>query len=93
MLKNLTITVAALCAIAVAAPAGASEIHVKTTGKTVAQINADVAVAANTVCKRDFSDLRMPAATFKACYAASLQDAQVQVRQLAQSEGQKLAQR
>ncbi len=93
MLKHLTIAAAALCAIAIAAPAGASEIHVKTAGKTVAQINAEVAIAASTVCKRDTSDYRMPTVTFKACYRESLQDAQGQVQQLAQTEGRKLAQR
>lgn len=83
----------AVAAFAMSAPANASEIRVATHGKSVAQLDTEIANAATVVCKRDSADDIMPSHARKACYRVSVQTAKVQLQQFAATEGKKLAQR
>ena len=87
------IAIVAVAAFALSAPANASEIRVSTSGKSVAQLDTEIANAARTVCKRDSDADIMAAHARKACYRVSVQAAKVQLQQFAAAEGQKLAQR
>lgn len=87
------IAIAAVAAFALSAPANASEIRVATQGKSVAQLDTEIAKAAATVCKADAVDDIMAAHVRKACYRVSVQTAKVQLQQFAAAEGQKLAAR
>lgn len=91
MIKSFALT--AFAVVAIAAPASASEIRVATAGKTVAQLNSEVAVAAHDVCKRDTASDPMSMQSRKACIRVSLLAAQRQVEQYAAAEGRQLAQR
>jgi hypothetical protein len=84
------ITVAALAAFAVAAPASASEIRIPTAGKSIAQLDAEIKVAARTVCERDTAGV---VNAYDTCFRASLKVAKQQLQQFAAADGQKLAQR
>ena len=88
-----TIALTAVAAFAIVAPANASDIRVPTAGKTVVQLNSEVAVAARDVCKRDTAAEVMSMQARKACIRVSLQAAQRQVEQYAAAEGRQLAQR
>lgn len=87
------IALVAVAAFAISAPANASEIRVATSGKSVAQLDTEIANAARTVCKRDSAADIMAAHARKACYRVSVLAAKVQLQQFAANEGQKLAQR
>lgn len=89
MIKSAAL--AALAVFAIAAPASASEIRVSVAGKSVAQLNAEIDVAARTVCKRDTAGTAMFATAFRSCYRASLADAKGQLRQYAQAAGMQVA--
>ncbi len=91
MFKSFALTAVAVAAIA--APASASEIRVATAGKSVTQLNGEVAVAAHDVCKRDTAADVMSMQSRKACIRVSLQAAQRQVDQYAAAEGRQLARR
>lgn len=82
-------TVAAVAAFAIAAPASASEIRIPVAGKSVAQLDAEIAAAARRVCKADTYDKH----AYVACYRVSLQNAKAQLSQMAAAEGQQFAQR
>jgi hypothetical protein len=85
------VTVAALAAFAVAAPASASEIRISTAGKTIAQLDVEITAAARTVCERDtVADVR---SAYDTCLRVSLSAAKQQLQQFAAANGQKLAQR
>jgi len=83
-------TLAAVAAFAIAAPASASEIRIPTAGKTAAQLATEIDVAAQTVCHADTGGRRR---AYESCLRESLQDARAQLRQIAARDGQKLAQR
>lgn len=83
----------AVAAFAMSAPANASEIRVPTAGKSVAQLDTEIATAAQTVCARDSRDDHMAAHARKACYRVSVNAAKVQLQQFAATEGRKLAAR
>lgn len=87
------IALVAIASFALTAPANASEIRVATKGKSVVQLDAEIAKAATTVCKADSADDVMAAYARKACYRVSVQAAKVQLQQFAATEGQKLAAR
>jgi hypothetical protein len=82
-------TVAALAAFAIAAPASASEIRIPIAGKTAMQLDAEIQTAAQTVCKADTAGRR----EYEGCLQESLRGARAQLRQFATNDGQKLAQR
>jgi hypothetical protein len=88
-----TIALTAVAAFAVATSAGASEIRVATAGKSVSQLNSEVAQAAHVVCKRDTAADPLSMQARKACYRVSLQAARQQVEQFAAADGRQLAQR
>jgi hypothetical protein len=87
------IALVAIAAFAMSAPANASEIRVATHGKSVAQLDTEIASAAKVVCKRDNDNDIMAAHARKSCYRVSFKAAKVQLQQFAAAEGQKLATR
>jgi hypothetical protein len=88
-----SIAIVAIAAFALSTSANASEIRVPTKGKSVAQLDTEIATAAKTVCKADSAGDIMAAHARKACYRVSVQTAKVQLQQFAAAEGQKLAAR
>jgi hypothetical protein len=75
------VTMAALAAFAVSAPANASEIRISTAGKTIAQLDAEITAAARTVCERDtVADVR---SAYDTCLRVSLSAAKQQLQQFA----------
>jgi hypothetical protein len=91
MIKLMTL--AAVAAIAVAAPASASEIRVSLTGKSAEQINTEIRVAAHTVCMRDTASDPLFHSAYGSCVRATLKAAKDKLQDLAAADGEKLAQR
>lgn len=82
---------ATVAALAIAAPASASEIRLPIAGKTVAQLDTEIVAAARTVCKRDIAASVIYRSAYKSCLRASVADAKAQLRQLAQAPGMQVA--
>lgn len=83
-------SVAAIAALAIAAPASASEIRIPTAGKTTAQLDVEINAAARTVCKADTHGQKY---VYELCLRDSLHHAKAQLREFAAQQGQQLAQR
>jgi hypothetical protein len=69
------VTVAALAAFAFAAPASAAEVRVSLTGKSPAQIEADIAQAARSVCLRETAYETLVQDAYGRCVKATVKSA------------------
>jgi hypothetical protein len=66
------LTLAAVAALAVTAPASAKSIRVATAGKSVEQVQADVARAARSLCARESIGASFPFDMQRACVKATV---------------------
>lgn len=79
MIRIAVLTAAAV--VAFAAPASATEIRVSLSGKSAAQIDADVARAARTVCLKATAGETLVGDAYSRCFRATLKTAQAQLAQ------------
>jgi hypothetical protein len=75
------VTLAAIAAFA-AAPASAHEVRVALTGKSAAQIDADISQAARTVCLRATAQETLVQNAYGRCMKATLKVAQAKLAQV-----------
>jgi hypothetical protein len=78
----MTIRILAVAAVAglIAVPAAAQTIRVSTTGKTTAEIQADIRAAAHEVCWANYAAMPMPLEAYGACVSAQVRSAKAQLR-------------
>lgn len=90
-----TLTLAAAAALLVAAPASAQSMRVAVTGKSPAQLHADITAAAAKVCRLASIGASFPRELYADCYKASVEKAVAKLGDpaLANIAGIKLAQR
>lgn len=93
MIRTLTLIVTA--AALLAGSASAQTLRVQTAGKSVAQLNADIAKAAKSVCSLAAVGATFPREMYASCYKAAVKDAVAQANDpaLAAAAGIKLASR
>lgn len=74
MIRTLVLAVSAAAMFA-AAPAGAAEIRIKTTGKAPTELRAEIAKAARSVCWQDARGDTMVNYVYTSCVRASINQA------------------
>ncbi|WP_165191720.1 hypothetical protein [Caulobacter soli] len=74
MIRTFMLTAAAVALFA-AAPAGAAEVRIKTTGKAPAELRAEIVKAASAVCWQDVRGDTLASYTYAPCVRASVNDA------------------
>ena len=74
MIRTIVLAASAVALFA-AAPAGASEIRIKTAGKAPAELRAEIVKAASTVCWQDIRGEALAGYLYPACIRASVNDA------------------
>jgi len=81
MTRFLTIAAAALLGAGlIAAPAAAQSIRISTTGKTTAEVQADIRTAAREVCWQNYTSMPLPLEAYGACVSAQVKAAKAQLR-------------
>lgn len=73
------VTLAAVAAFAVAAPASAAEVRVALAGKSAAQIDAEITKAARTVCLRETAFESLIQDAYGRCVRATVKTAQAKL--------------
>lgn len=73
------VTLAAVAAFAVAAPASAAEVRVSLTGKSAAQIDAEITKAARSVCLRETAFESLIQDAYGRCVRATVKTAQAKL--------------
>ena len=74
MIRSIVLAASAVALFA-AAPAGAAEIRVKTTGKAPAELRAEIVKAASTVCWQTVRGESLASYLYPSCVRASVNDA------------------
>ena len=73
------VTLAAVAAFAVAAPASAAEVRVALAGKSAAQIDAEITKAARSVCLRETAFESLIQDAYGRCVRATVKTAQAKL--------------
>lgn len=71
---------AAALVLAVAAPASAAEVRVAVTGKPAAQVHAEIAGAARSVCLKETAGETLRLGAYTRCFEATVKAAQGKLR-------------
>jgi hypothetical protein len=74
MIRSIVLAASAIALFA-AAPAGAAEIRIKTTGKAPAELRAEIVKAASTVCWQTVRGESLASYLYPSCVRASVNDA------------------
>lgn len=74
MIRSIVLAASAIALFA-AAPASAAEVRVQLTGKSAAEVRAEIVKAASTVCWQDVRGEALAGYLYPACIRASVNDA------------------
>jgi hypothetical protein len=74
MIRSIVLAASAI-ALTIAAPASAAEMRVKVSGKSAAEVRAEIVKAASTVCWQDIRGEALAGYLYPACIRASVNDA------------------
>lgn len=74
MIRSIVLAASAIALFA-AAPAGATEIRIKTAGKAPAELRAEIVKAASTVCWQNVRGEALATYLYSSCVRASVNDA------------------
>jgi hypothetical protein len=79
MIRTIALAASAI-ALTIAAPASASELRVKVSGQSAAQVHAAIVKAASTVCWQNVRGEAMAGYMYPSCVRASVNDAVAKIK-------------